>query len=175
MAGRLQRELKQHRGFPSSAVEASLSIQRTADLLHRRLCQVLRPEDLSPAQYNVLRILRGAARARPDAPGLPCREIAARLLTWDPDVTRLTDRLVARGLALRDRLRGDRRVVLVAITSLGQEVLARLDAPVAACDAGGLDSLGEARLRTLIDTLDAIRDQLDPEPAASTTSLPETP
>ena len=169
MASRLAREIKQARGFASRRIEASLSIQRTADLLHRRLCATLRGDELSPAQYNVLRILRGQHRVDPTR-GLPCSGIAERLLTWDPDITRLTDRLVARGLVERDRDPQDRRVVLVAITPSGLELLARLDAPVGACDAAGLGQLSDAQCDQLIELLDGIRERLDPELAPSSTT-----
>ena len=64
-----------------------LDLLRTTDILSRALVAVLKTEDLSANQYNVLRILRGS----PD--GLPCSEIASRMITRDPDITRLLDRL----------------------------------------------------------------------------------
>jgi len=89
---------------------AFLDLLRTCDLLSRGPAQVLKAEDLSPTQYNVLRILRGA----PD--GLPCGEIANRMITRDPDVTRLLDRLEKRELIARWREAKDRRMVLARIT-----------------------------------------------------------
>ncbi len=165
MPSRLARELKQTRPFASLAVEANLSVQRTADLLHRQFAERLRPSGLSPAQYNVLRILRGHRRTHGDGAGLPCSAIGGRLLTWDPDVTRLLDRLCARGLAARDRSPEDRRLVLVRITDAGMTLLAELDPVVAAADRLGFDSLSDDALRQLIATLDAIRERLDPESA----------
>src|SRR5436190_8655860 len=85
---------------------AFLDLLRTTDLLSRRLAVVLKKEDLSSTQYNVLRILRGA----PD--GLPCGEIANRMITRDPDVTRLLDRLEKRELISRHREARDRRTVM---------------------------------------------------------------
>ena len=93
MAGRLQKEIRQTKPFASLEEEIFLNLQRTAEVLMRRLTEELKPSDLTPTQYNVLRILRGA---EPD--GLPCREISARMVTHDPDVTRLLDRLEKRGL-----------------------------------------------------------------------------
>ena len=87
--------------------------------------QVLKTEDLSSTQYNVLRILRGS----PD--GLPCGEIANRMITRDPDITRLLDRLEKRGLISRCRETKDRRMVMARITPEGLKLLGRLDEPVA--------------------------------------------
>ena len=74
-----------------------MELLRTTDMLSRGLVQVLKSEDVSPTQYNVLRILRGAPE------GLPCGEIANRMITRDPDVTRLVDRLEKRELISRCR------------------------------------------------------------------------
>ena len=61
---------------------AFLNILRTADVLETELAELLKPAGLSPTQYNVLRILRAAGAA-----GLPCGQIARRMLTHDPDIT----------------------------------------------------------------------------------------
>ncbi len=169
---RLQRELRQTKPFASPAVEAHLAIIRTADLLSRRFTALLKPHDLSPAQYNVLRILRGHHRQDPAARGMPCGTIAERLISYDPDVTRLVDRLVKAGLAVRDRDDRDRRVVLVRIAPAGLDLLDRLDVAVTGHDSAGFEDLPPARIQTLIDTLAAIRDRLDPEPAHPPTPAP---
>src|SRR5437879_13870834 len=98
-------------GCPEEA--AFLDLMRTTDMLSRGLVHVLKTEDLSPTQYNVLRILRGAPE------GLACGEIASRMITRDPDVTRLLDRLAKRGLISRRRETKDRRTVLARITPAG--------------------------------------------------------
>src|SRR6266404_9052852 len=103
---------------------AFLDLLRTTDMLSRGPAQVLKTEDLSATQYNVLRILRGAPE------GLPCGEIASRMITRDPDVTRLLDRLEKRGLISRRRETRDRRTVVAQITPHGSKLLARLDEPV---------------------------------------------
>src|SRR6476659_8281489 len=103
---------------------AFLDLQRTCDLLSRGPAQVLKTQDLSATQYNVLRILRGAPE------GLPCGEIGSRMITRDPDITRLLDRLEKRELISRCRETKDRRMVMARISSEGLKVLARLDAPV---------------------------------------------
>ncbi len=131
-----------------------LEIIRTADLLSRPVSQLLKAEDLSPAGYNVLRILRGA----PD--GLTCGEIANRMVTRDPDITRLLDRLEKRALISRARDKVDRRVVLTRIESAGLDLLARLDEPVRHKHASQLGHLGADRLRTLSHLLEACRANL---------------
>ena len=120
-------------------------------LLYRGVIQVLRREDLSPTQYNVLRILRGTPE------GLPSGEIANRMITRDPDVTRLLDRLERRGLILRSREPSDRRVVMAHITPHGLKLLARLDEPVEEVHRAQLGHLGKDRLRVLAELLAAAR------------------
>src|SRR5271170_1106603 len=106
-------------GCPEEA--AFLELLRTTDMLSRGLVRVLKNEDVSPTQYNVLRILRGSPE------GLPCGEIANRMITRDPDVTRLLDRLEKRGLISRMRESKDRRMVMARITPQGLKFLGRLD------------------------------------------------
>ena len=86
-------------------------------MLSRRLAHVLKTEELSSNQYNVLRILRGAPE------GLPCGEIGSRMITRDPDITRLLDRLEKRGLISRCRETKDRRMVLTRISAEGLKLL----------------------------------------------------
>jgi DNA-binding MarR family transcriptional regulator len=139
-------------GGPEEA--AFLDLLRTTDMLSRGLVMVLKTEDVSPTQYNVLRILRGAAE------GLPCGEIANRMITRDPDVTRLLDRLEKRGLISRCRESKDRRTVMARITPEGLKVLARLDGPVLAAHRKQLGHLGRERLGALTDLLHAARSQV---------------
>jgi DNA-binding MarR family transcriptional regulator len=126
---------------------AFLDLMRTTDMLSRRPAQVLKSEDLSPTQYNVLRILRGA----PD--GLTCGEIANRMITRDPDITRLLDRLEKRSLVLRQRESKDRRAVLVRITAEGLKLLANLDAAVQEAHHKQLGHLGRENLQALAELL----------------------
>jgi DNA-binding MarR family transcriptional regulator len=130
---------------------AFLDLQRTWDLLSRGPAQLLKTEDLSATQYNVLRILRGS----PD--GLPCGEIANRMITRDPDVTRLLDRLEKRGLIARWRETKDRRMVMARITPSGLDLLARLDEPVQEIHRTQLGHLGKDRLRALAELLASAR------------------
>jgi DNA-binding MarR family transcriptional regulator len=154
MAGRLQTEIKQEKPFESLEQEALLNILRTADAVLQRIATVLKPYKLSHSQYNVLRILRGAGDE-----GLACREIAARMITRDPDITRLLDRLEVRGLVSRTRHEKDRRVVMVRITSEALRVLAQLDALIEEVGRRQLKHIGEQRLRTLISFLELARDK----------------
>src|SRR5512144_2856673 len=126
-----------------------LDLVRTAERLSRPVAELLKTEDLSPAQYNVLRILRGC----PD--GLTCGEIGDRMITRDPDITRLLDRLDTRRLVTRTRAARDRRVVLTRIAPAGLEMLARLDRPVQEAHRRQLGHLGPVRLHTLAELLEA--------------------
>ena len=130
---------------------AFLDLLRTCDLLSRGPAQVLKTEDLSATQYNVLRILRGAPE------GLPCGEIGSRMITRDPDITRLLDRLEKRELISRSRETTDRRMVMARITPEGLKLLARLDTPVEESHRQQLGHLGRERLRALTELLQACR------------------
>jgi|SRR5581483_751631 len=135
-----------------SAEEAAyLDLWRTADLLSRGPAQALKSADLSPTQYNVLRILRGS----PD--GLSCGEIANRMITRDPDITRLLDRMEKRGLISRCREEKDRRTVMARLTPEGLELLARLDEPVQATHRKQLGHLRAEQLEKLHELLQACR------------------
>jgi DNA-binding MarR family transcriptional regulator len=118
----------------------------------RGMAELFRTVGLSPTQYNALRILRGAGE-----PGLTCGEIASRLITADPDVTRLLDRLEKAQLIARVRSTEDRRVVRARITPAGLEALAGLDGPVAALHVRQLGHMGRERLATLIELLESAR------------------
>jgi DNA-binding MarR family transcriptional regulator len=150
--GRLQKEIKQTKPFASLEEEAFLSLQRTADALAHRASQVLKPHGLSATQYNVLRILRGAGEN-----GLACREVGERMITHDPDITRLLDRLEARELIVRMRSKEDRRVIVTRITPAGLVLLKKLDHGTAEFPRRLMGHLGAARLRSLMRTLDALR------------------
>jgi DNA-binding MarR family transcriptional regulator len=130
---------------------AYLDLLRTTDILSRPVAMVLKREKLSPVQYNVLRILRGSPS------GLTCGEIGGRMITRDPDITRLLDRLEKRTLISRSRESKDRRTVLTRIAADGLELLARLDEPVRTAHRKLLGHLGRERLRTLSSLLAACR------------------
>jgi len=133
---------------------AFLDLLRTTDMLSRGLVAVLKTEDLSSTQYNVLRILRGAPE------GLPCGEIANRMITRDPDITRLLDRLEKRALISRCRETKDRRMVTARITAEGLKLLGRLDESVEAGHRKQLGHLGRDRLRALSELLQVARSKV---------------
>ena len=141
---------------PATSTEeaAFLDLLRTTDMLSRGLVQVLKTEGISATQYNVLRILRGAPG------GLACGEIASRMITRDPDITRLLDRLEKRRLISRWREARDRRTVMARITPQGLALLTRLDEPVEAAHRKQLGHLGRERLRTLSEVLSLARNQV---------------
>jgi len=131
-----------------------LELCRTTDILSRRVSEVLKAEELSSNQYNVLRILRGSPE------GLPCGEIGNRMITRDPDITRLLDRLEKRGLIRRSREARDRRLVMAGITSEGLELLGRLDEPVREAHRRQLGHLGRERLGALKELLQVAREKI---------------
>ena len=121
----LQHELGKKNPFASAEQEATLNLLRTHDHLQQAFAALFQEHGISAPQYNVLRTLRGVGGA-----GVPCLEVAARMISRMPDVTRLVDRLERAGLAERTRTAADRRKVLVKITASGLELLDRLDRPV---------------------------------------------
>src|SRR5688572_19534039 len=151
MPGKLAAEIKQSRPFGSMAEEAILNVQRTSSLLNQTVSDALKPYGLSETQYNVLRILRGAPK------GLACQEIAERMITRDPDITRLLDRLEGRDLIGRARSEEDRRVVVTRISPEGLKLLGSLDAVMRDLPKKMLGHLGEKRLRILIGLLEEAR------------------
>lgn len=158
MTGRLLTELKQTRPFRTREDEAFLNLVRTTELLRREVIELFKPHDLTHAQYNVLRILRGALReSDPQHQARTCGDIASRLVTFEPDVTRLLDKLERQGLILRERDGEDRRVVRSRITDKGLALLTGLDEPIAEVQRRRLGRLGQERLVQLIDLLEELR------------------
>ncbi len=148
----LASELKQTKPFASPVQEAVLSIKRTAALLELRLAELLRPYGVTPTQYNVLRILRGAG-----ADGLPRCEVQGRLVAPVADTTRLLDRLEKMGLVSRARNTDDRRVVTSKITPRGLALLDKVAAPLKKFEEDEVGQMSDTRLRTLIGILDEVR------------------
>jgi DNA-binding MarR family transcriptional regulator len=126
---------------------AYVELLRTADQLTRGVVATLKTEDLTSAQYNVLRVLRGCPE------GLPCGEIARRLITREPDITRLLDRMEKRGLISRCREAKDRRTVKTRITDAGLAAVNRLNEPVYAIHDQQLGHLSQQQLETLTELL----------------------
>jgi DNA-binding MarR family transcriptional regulator len=155
VSGRIQIEIQQKKPIKQLEEEAYLNVVRTADLLNQRLDDVLKPHDLTETQYNVLRILRGSGDD-----GLSCKDIGARMVTRDPDITRLLNRLEKRQLITRDRATTDRRYLTIRITENGLSVLAALDQPIHDMHRETLNHLGGERLSALIEVLEMVRERL---------------
>jgi len=149
----LQAELKQKIPFTSREAEAYLSLSRTADALQTQVEARLKEFGLTGTQYNALRILRGAG---PE--GLPCREIGERMITRDPDITRLLDRLEDRGFVQRTRSRHDRRVIYGEITAAGLKLLREMDRPLDKFGREMLRHVGQDKLKQLIELLELVRE-----------------
>ena len=153
-------EIHQTKPFRSLEEEVYIAIRLTSQVMEEPWARYLRrTEGISPSQYNLLRILRGAG-----VEGRTMREIAKRMINRDPDVTRLADRTVKLGLARRMRDTEDRRVVKLYITEKGLEMLARLDDAVGVFLKQALGSLGPKRLRMLRDLLGQARAGFGPFP-----------
>ena len=152
MVTRLQKELKQTKPFSSLEEEVILNLARTAEYIGARGAEVFKRADLTSTQYNALRILRGAG-----AEGLSCGEISERMVTKDSDITRLLDRLETRGLISRERPENNRRMVIARIAEAGLTLLAELDEPVKENNRRLAAHLGEKRLKTLNELLEALR------------------
>jgi len=145
MAGIVARALKQRGAFASPEQEVLLGVRMAAARIMEPWDQFLKATaDLTPNQYNVLRILRGSHPTR-----LACGDVAERMIARDPDITRLVDRLNRRGLVTRVRGRRDRRVVEVGITEKGQQILRNLDEHVARFPKAMLGHLGLKKLEQL--------------------------
>lgn len=151
MVGHIQSEIKQTKPLTPEQ-EVLLTIQRTADSFERRVSEVLKPHGISGTQYNVLRILRGAGKD-----GLPCGAIAERMVTRDPDITRLLDRLDKMGFIGRERSQKDRRVVTTTITEAGLKLLKQLDRPVQELGQSLVRNLSKTQMQQLVELLDLAR------------------
>lgn len=157
MVDMLGKEIGKTGPFASLEEEVVLNLLRTADRLTGSIENALKPTALSPTQYNVLRILRGVSPQ-----GLPCQEIARRMITRDADLTRLLDRLQKRGLVHRQRQTDDRRVVRITITPAGLSTLSGLDQAVLSLNKKLLGHLGADRLKLLLELTEQAREQIAP-------------
>jgi DNA-binding MarR family transcriptional regulator len=129
-----------------------VALLQTADTLGKEAEQLLKAAGIPNAQYNVLRILRGA-----EPEGLACRAIGDRMISHDPDITRLLDRMEKRGLITRERQTDDRRVVKTRITPQGLSLLKTLDQPIHDLHKRQFRHISTARLKTLFDLLEEVR------------------
>jgi MarR family transcriptional regulator, organic hydroperoxide resistance regulator len=152
MPENLQAELKQRKPFPSVGTEALLSVLRTAAVLEHQLTETLKPYGITHTQYNVLRILRGAG-----AEGLCGREIAERMVSRVPDVSRLLDRMEEAALISRERDPGDRRHVTARITRKGLAMLGQATPLLEAVERVRVGQVPTGRLQQLIEVLSTVR------------------
>src|SRR5215831_8110960 len=152
MASDLRTDIKQRRPFDSAEQEAHLNIERTAAVLSHGFADALKEHGITPTQYNVLRILRGAGKD-----GLCRNEVRDRMISQVPDVTRLLDRLEDAGFVARERLTTDRRQVATRITQKGLDLLGQLDEPVAAMHKRALGHMSQEQLKALTELLTIAR------------------
>jgi DNA-binding MarR family transcriptional regulator len=143
---------KPHRPQASVEERIFITLLKVADALRQEAEQLTRTAELTGTQYNVLRILRGA-----EPEGLPCRGIGDRMITHDPDITRLLDRMEKRGLITRERQKDDRRVVKTRITPHGLALLRPLDQPMRDLHKRQFRHMAGVRLKTLCDLLEETR------------------
>jgi DNA-binding MarR family transcriptional regulator len=148
----IQREIHQSKPFRTRSQEGVVALLRTADVVRRYIGRVLEPFGVTTQQFNVLRILRGAG---PE--GLPTLAISERMIEEAPGITRLLDRLEAKGLVRRERCPEDRRQVLCYATPAGLELLGRIDGAMNNADEQGLGMLSDKDKAELIRLLDAVR------------------
>ncbi|HWY09029.1 MAG TPA: MarR family transcriptional regulator [Candidatus Acidoferrales bacterium] len=125
-----------------------VALLRASDSLAAQGDQLMKANGLTSAQYNVLRILRGAG---PE--GLPCNTIADRMISRDPDMTRLLDRMEKRALISRERQKEDRRVVKARVSDEGLKLLKKMDAPIRELHKSQFAHMTSAHLKTLMDLL----------------------
>ena len=148
----IQQEIQQVRPFRSRAQEATIALMRTASVMSRRYARLVEPHGVSLAQYNVLRILRGAG---PE--GLPTLAIRDRMIDEGSTVTRLLDKLEQARLVTRDRSRPDRRQVLCRIAPAGEQLLTTLDPVMDETDIATMSVLNDEALAQFIELLATVR------------------
>lgn len=146
-------------GPATAGLEAHVfvAILKAADALSTKAEQLMKANGLTGAQYNVLRILRGAG---PE--GLPCNAISERMISHDPDMTRMLDRMESRSLITRERQKEDRRVVKARITDEGLKLLKKLDAPVRDLHKHQFAHMSSTRQKTLLELITEVTAQ-EPE------------
>jgi DNA-binding MarR family transcriptional regulator len=145
---KLQAEIKQTKPFESVQEELWLNVSRTSAVLSHVVEQKLRPSGLSPTQYNVLRILRGAGDA-----GLVQHEVGERLVAQVPDVPRILTRMEKAGWIERVRGTADRRVMRVTLTQEGLELLNAVDPAMRAMELSLFRGMSEEQMRQMSDLL----------------------
>ena len=148
----VQQEIRQSRPFPTVRHEAAVALLRTASVVRRAAERVVEPFELSLAQYNALRIIRGAGAA-----GIPTLAIRERMLEEGTTITRLVDKLEEAGLISRERAAPDRRQVICHATDAGRRLLDRIDPLVDRFDEEAVATLREDEAEELVRLLDLVR------------------
>jgi DNA-binding MarR family transcriptional regulator len=154
VSAKLAAEIRQKKPFALPEEEALLNLVRTHEFLMQRQTEFFKQYQLTPTQYNILRILRGAGEE-----GVTCSHASERMVTADPDITRLFDRLEARHLIQRERSPRDRRVVISRITERGLELIGSIDKPLEEVLKRLMGRVGRKRLGELIEILESIREE----------------
>src|SRR5258706_13033897 len=139
------------RDLPSLEARVFVALLTAADRLSQDAEQLVKAYALTGTQYTVLRILRGAEPA-----GLPCKGIGDRMISHDPDMTRLLDRMDKRGLITRERQTDDRRVIKTRITAQGLDILKKIDTPIQELHKRQFLHMGATRLKTLAAALEEV-------------------
>jgi DNA-binding MarR family transcriptional regulator len=145
-------EIGQGRPFRSRAQEATVALLRTASVVGRTYARVLEPHGLSFAQYNALRIIRGAG-----AGGIPTLAVRERMIEEGTTITRLLDKLEQGELIARERSYPDRRQVMCVATAKGKRLLDRIDPQVDDADEEAMAALDAAQLERFVELLDIVR------------------
>jgi len=153
VSAKLAAELHQNKPFARPEEEALLNLLRTHEFIQQRQTEFFKRFQLTPTQYNILRILRGAGKE-----GVTCARAAERMVAADPDITRLLDRLEARKLIQRERGSQDRRVVVSRIAEDGLELIETIDKPLAEFLKRHVGRVGRKKLGELIEILESIRE-----------------
>jgi len=151
-ASAVQSEIRQNKPFRSTAQEATIALLRTASVVNRTLARVVEPSGLSLAQYNALRIIRGAGTG-----GIPTLSIRERMIEEGTTITRLLDKLEEAGLIRRERSYPDRRQVLCFVSDTGRALLDTLDPQVDSADEAVVSTLSDAQLDRFNELLDVVR------------------
>jgi DNA-binding MarR family transcriptional regulator len=154
VSAKLAAEIHQNKPFAHPEEEALLNLVRTHEFLSQRQTGFFKQFQLTPTQYNILRILRGAGKD-----GVTCSRASERMVKADPDITRLFDRLEARKLLQRERSAQDRRVVVSRITAEGLKLVDAIDEPLAELHKRCMGRIGRKKLAQLIEILESLREE----------------
>ena len=166
----LKQEIAQQPAFASDEEEALLNLLRTADVFDRTFQHRIKPWGVTATQYNVLRILRGAQPR-----GLTCSAIGERMITAEPDITRLVSRLKALKLVHQHRDRHDRRMVWTQISEAGLKLLREMDPMIERMPPELLGHMKKAEVTELTRLLEAARSRLESREDASGGQKPSRP